>query len=576
MIARRMLAALAMLALLAPAAPQAQAEGAARTATAAPETPYRWFDPVIDLRALLMQGFVDVPDERAMQRAVLDAMVRALRDPYTVYVPPDDEGDFNKAISGAYVGIGVELDLEDGRPVVITPMDDSPALEAGVLPGDVILSVDGTSTQGAGAAHLEELLPGEPGSTVRLRLRRPDGTEREVTVARRHVETRTVKGVARTPDGWRWSLDPDRRIAYVRITQFTERTASELDAALAKIRADGVSGLVLDLRGNGGGSLEAAVAVADRFMPAGAIVSLRGRGDKGRTWDAGASPEDVLVPMVVLVNEGSASASEVVAGALQEGRHARVVGTRSYGKGSVQEVRALPDGMGTLKLTTARYQLPSGRNVGRLPGATRWGVEPESGFHVPMTEADQLANADARRGWEAIAPGAPGPSSQATQTRAQDAGTGAAQLAPAPTPQPDWQAPGSIRTRAHDPQLAAALEAMQGFLDAGQWPVVGDLSGDVGAGNDELRASLEYRRRLLEELQKTDQSISTLRGTGAGVDDPMLRDDAPLIDGEIVLRNREGRVVGRWILKDPGALRRGLREGAEPAPEYTPARDPEK
>ena len=112
-----MIAALAMLALLAPAAPQAQAEGAARAVPAAPETPYRWFDPVIDLRALLMQGFVDVPDERAMQRAVLDAMVRALRDPYTVWVPPDDEGDFNKAISGAYVGIGVELDLEDGRPV---------------------------------------------------------------------------------------------------------------------------------------------------------------------------------------------------------------------------------------------------------------------------------------------------------------------------------------------------------------------------------------------------------------------------------------------------------------------------
>ena len=102
------------------------------------------------------------------------------------------------------------------------------------------------------------------------------------------------------------------------------------------------------------------------------------------------------------------------------------------------------------------------------------------------------------------------------------------------------------------------------------------LQGDVGAGNDELRSSLEYRRRLLDELQKTDRTITSLRGTGAGVDDPLLRDEAPLIDGEIVLRDREGRVVGRWILKDPGALKRGLREGAEPAPEYTPAREPEK
>ncbi len=529
--------------------PPAAAGAPARAQEA--DAAYRWFDPMIDLRALIVSSFVDQPDETAMQRAVLEAMARALRDPYTVYVPPSAEGRFRQQISGTYVGIGVELDLDEGRPVVITPMDDSPALEVGILPGDVILEVDGKSTEGIDTARLEELLPGAPGTSVTLRLRRPDGAERTVTVTRRQVETRSVKGIAREADGWRYTLDADRRIAYLRIAQFTERTLAEIDAALARMRSDGLSGVVLDLRGNGGGALDAAVGVADRFLGAGGIVSIRGRGDRGRTWDATAAEDDVLVPLVVLVNQGSASASEVVAGALKDNNRAKVIGTRSYGKGSVQEVRPLPDGAGTLKMTTARYFLPSGRSVSRLPGVARWGVEPDSGFHVPMTEEEQLANFLARRHWEAVAGAAAAPGTDA------------------------WYSPSWIRANAHDPQLAAAVEALDGFLDAGEWPVVGDLSGDVGADNDELRTSLEFRRRLLEELRKTDRAISLLRGGGAGVDDPLLADEAPLIDGDILLRDRDGRIVGRWIVKDPKALRRTLGDGATPAPEYTPAREPE-
>ena len=116
---------------------------------------------------------------------------------------------------------------------------------------------------------------------------------------------------------------------------------------------------------------------------------------------------------------------------------------------------------------------------------------------------------------------------------------------------------------------------MQGFLDAGEWPVIGNLSGDGGAGDDELRANLEYRRRLLDELHKTDAAISSLRSSGAGVDDPLLSADASLIDGEIEIRDREGRIVGRWIVKDPGAVRGSIGTGAVPAPEFTPAREPE-
>lgn len=545
----------ACLAVAAAAAVRAQApapEDAPRPAPTRAEGAYRWFDPIIDLRAAIVGGFVDEVDALAMQRAAMEAMARALGDPYTAYVPPADERLMRTQLSGSYVGIGVELDIDQGRPVVVTALDGSPALEAGILPGDVILSVDGRSTEGIGVAGLESLLPGEPGSVARLALRRADGSERTVEVARRTVETVSVKGIGRDADGWRHVLDPDRRIAYVRIAQFTERTLAELDAALARLRADGLSGVILDLRGNGGGSLEAAVGVVDRFMPSGAIVSLRGRGEVGRTWDASPSPDDCLVPLVVLVNQGSASASEVVAGALRDNGRAKVIGTRSYGKGSVQELRPLPDGTGMIRLTTARYFLPGGASVSRRPGDPKWGVEPDTGFRVPMTEQEFLASTEARSRREV-------PAGQAGQ----------------PTAPVSWGSPASIRADAHDPQLAAAVEAMQGFLDAVEWPVVGDLSGDVGAGNDELRATLEYRRRLLAELRQADDAISTLRNAGAGVDDPLLADDASLIDGAVEVRDRQGRIVGRWILKDPAALRGTIGSAATPAPEFTPAKEPE-
>jgi hypothetical protein len=205
----------------------------------------------------------------------------------------------------------------------------------------------------------------------------------------------------------------------------------------------------------------------------------------------------------------------------QERTNAKLVGTRSYGKGSVQDVRALPDGAGTLKVTTARYYLPSGASVARAPAAARWGVEPDTGFRVPMTEREFLARAAARQLREAVtAPGAP-PAAPAVR----------------------WNDPDSVRTDAKDPQLAAALMALQGYVDMMEWPVVGDLSGDVGAGNDELRTNLEFRRKLLEELRRTDAAISSLRATGAGVDDPVIAPDASLIDGEVLLRDRDGHGV---------------------------------
>lgn len=525
--------------------------GAPARTKAASLSPYRWFDPIIDLRAVIVDGFVDEVDEAAMQRAALEGMAAALGDPNSAYLRPEEERLMRERMSGSFVGIGVELALGDGRPVVVSALDDSPAQAAGLLPGDALLSVDGRDTLGMGSAGLEALLPGEPGTDVTLELRSPDGAERRVTVRRALIETPSVKGISRGPGGWRHVLDADRRIGYVRIATFSDRTTDELDAALGPLLDDGLSGLVLDLRDNGGGSLDAAIRSADRFLRGGAIVSLRGRGTEGRSWDASDSPGDVDVPLVVLVNQGSASASEVMAGALRDHGRARLVGTRSFGKGSVQEVRPLADGAGAMKVTTARYYLPGGTSVSRLPGEARWGVEPETGFRVAMTLAEAREAGELRM-------------------RREAAGTGGG-----PAAAPDWRSPASIRSDAKDPQLAAALETLQGYLDAGEWQPVGELSGDVGAGNDELRASLERRRALRARLAETDERISSLRGSGAGIDDPMLAADAPLIDGELVLRDRTGAVVGRWIVKDPAALRGAISGAAVPGPEYTPAVEPE-
>ncbi len=189
----------------------------------------------------------------------------------------------------------------------------------------------------------------------------------------------------------------------------------------------------------------------------------------------------------------------------------------------------------------------------RLPGAPRWGVEPETGFRVPMTPQELRAANVVRQAREAT-PGSPASSN---------------------APDVDWASPESVRALAADPQLAAAIDTLQGFLDAGEWRTVGDLSGDVGAGNDELRASLEARRELLRRLRGEDARISELRDAGAGVDDPLLAADADLIDGEVTVRDRDGRVVGRWIIKDPASLRGTIGGAAAPAPEYTPATEPE-
>lgn len=457
---------------------------------------YSWFDPIIETRMLLSSAFVDSTDDKEMQEAALEAMVASLGDPYTVYVPPQREGAFNKELRGTYVGIGAEIDIHENYLRIVTPLEDSPAQHVGVMAGDLVLTIDGESTLGKSADDCMAKLLGEEGTPVTITVRHKDGREESFTITRARIQTQTVKGFRRTATGWEHILDREHGIGYLRLTQFTETSAEAMYTAIAAMQKDGAKGLVIDLRFNGGGSLGAAIQIADLFLRKGSIVSLRNRDGQGRAWNAAEQPTDIDLPLVLLVNEGSASASEVLSGALQENGRAKVLGTRTFGKGSVQDVRELPEDKGVIKITTARYYLPSGRNITRShkpeDADKPWGVDPDSGFHVPMSDDQERTMFIARRAWE-IPDGKP--------------------TDPAKWSDPAWiaAAPGeSGETGLGDLQLAAAVTALRTQLTEGTWPRVGDDAGASATVSDELQRARGYRDRLVKELEATDKRIAEL------------------------------------------------------------------
>ena len=329
-----------------------------------------------------------------------------------------------------------------------------------------------------------------------IRVRHSDAREEDITITRAKIQAQTVKGFRRTAGGWEHLLDPERGIAYLRLTQFTETSPEAIRDAVAAMRAKGAKGLVIDLRFNGGGVLGGAIQIADLFLHEGTIVSLRNREGVGRAWSAADQPTDVDMPLVVLVNEGSASASEILSGALQDNKRAKILGTRSFGKGSVQDVRELPGHKGSIKITTARYYLPSGRNITRShkpeEADKSWGVDPDPGFHVPMSDDQERAMFIARRAWE-IPDGKP--------------------TDPAKWADPAWiaAAPGEKNEDGlGDLQLAAAVTALRGVLADGSWPRVGDDPGATATVSDELQRVRGYRERLIRELEATDKRIAEL------------------------------------------------------------------
>ncbi len=336
---------------------------------------------------------VELPEGLLVTEFIEGALGRL--DDYTTVVWPVDAPDFDKMMMGGFEGVGIQLSLDErtGRLKVVTPLEDSPALEAGIWPGDLIVEVDGESTKGWSTEDAVRNIMGPAGSPVVLTMFRPSTGERmSFKLQRRQIVLRTVRGVQRLPydpQSWDYMIDRTANIAYLRVSGFHPDTHEEIGKALRAAQRDGMQGLILDLRHNPGGLLDVAVRAVSTFVDHGEGVSTGGRREARTSVRGTAEPLQVDVPMVVLVNEGSASASEILAGAFQDHGRAIVLGERTFGKGSVQRVLSLGN-KARLKLTTALYYLPSGRSVHKAPEADEWGVTPDREVALTPKEFRQV------------------------------------------------------------------------------------------------------------------------------------------------------------------------------------------
>ena len=344
-------------------------------------------------------------DREDLIEAAIDGMVARL-DPYSTYLDDEEVEDFGRAVDGEFTGVGVQIlpNPDSGRLTVLAPIPGSPAAEAGLRAGDVIARVDGEDVTGLDPSAVTGKIKGEAGEPVTLGLLRPDSATpdeiEDVTVVRAAVRAPSVVGDRRGADGeWDYLLPGEPKVGLLRVSRFGPGTAREIRKALATLTGRGAEGVILDLRGNPGGLLNQAVAVADLFLKDGRIVSTAGRNVPGQQFDAipGGPAEDLAV--AVLIDRYSASASEIVAAALQDAGRAAVVGERTFGKGSVQSVIDLGGGRTALKLTIAAYKRPSGANIQRpgpmaikeLGDGGEWGVMPDEGSEVKLTPQQRRA-----------------------------------------------------------------------------------------------------------------------------------------------------------------------------------------
>ncbi|MBY0230349.1 MAG: S41 family peptidase [Gemmataceae bacterium] len=369
---------------------------------------------VVDVLQEVRQKYVvDIDPER--ERKLVEDMINGgleRLDPHSQYINEKDYKAFDRQSKGKFGGIGVQVGFDRnnrGLLTVISPMVDTPAYEAGLMAGDIILKIDGKATDSMRMSEAVDMIQGKPGTLVTLTVARAGEKEpKDFEVKRAIIKVPTVLGDTRDPDDpkkWDFFIDKKDRIAYVRISNFGENTTEELKAVLAQLEKGDVAGLVLDLRSNPGGLLKSAIEVSDLFLRDGIIVSTKGRNHRDEVHRAKLegtvlSEPGQEVPLAVLVNRYSASASEIVSAALQDHKRAVVVGERSYGKGSVQNVILMEGERSALKLTTASYWRPSGKNIHRFPDkkdfeaakidADEWGVSPDKGLDVPMKDEERV------------------------------------------------------------------------------------------------------------------------------------------------------------------------------------------
>jgi carboxyl-terminal processing protease len=334
--------------------PRAVFIGAA--AKAAASDTYRQLNLFGDVFERVRSDYVEKPDDGKLIDSAINGMLTGL-DPHSSYMDPKSFKDMQIQTRGEFGGLGIEVTMEDGLVKVVAPIDDTPAHKAGVLAGDIITHLDDEPVQGLTLNQAVEKMRGPVNTKIRLKIMRKNVDKpTEVTIVRDIIRVRSVRS----------RIESDE-VAYVRVTQFNEQTTDGVKKALSDMQSqmgDKLKGFVLDLRNNPGGLLDQAISVSDAFLEKGEIVSTRGRNaEETQRFNARAGDLSKTRPIIVLINGGSASASEIVAGALQDHKRATVIGTRSFGKGSVQTIIPLGSGNGALRLTTARYFTPSGRSI---------------------------------------------------------------------------------------------------------------------------------------------------------------------------------------------------------------------
>jgi carboxyl-terminal processing protease len=357
-------------------------------ATAAVSDTYRQLSLFGDVFEKVRSDYVEKPDEAKLIESAINGMLSGL-DPHSSYMDTKSFRDMQVQTRGEFGGLGIEVTQEDGMVKVVTPIDDTPASRAGIMAGDLIAAIDGETTQGLTLNQAVDKMRGPVNSAVKLTILRGASREsKEFSITRATITIRSVRNNIEGDD-----------VGYIRITQFNEQTFDGVRTAINRfsneIPADKFKGYILDLRNNPGGLLDQSIQVSNAFLERGEIVSTRGRNAE-ETQRYNARPGDLTKgkPIVVLINGGSASASEIVAGALQDHKRATIIGTRSFGKGSVQTIIPLGQNNGALRLTTARYYTPSGRSIQAK------GIEPD--IQILQDIPDEMKGRDESKGEAAL------------------------------------------------------------------------------------------------------------------------------------------------------------------------------
>lgn len=317
-------------------------------------------------------------NEAKLYDGAIKGMVEALGDPYSVYLDSRDFARLNEMTEGSFGGIGIVFGKKDKDYVVISALPDNPGAQAGIKGGDIIVAVDGRETKDMNMEQVAAAIRGPQGSEVELELQDKDGTRRKVRLLRREIKTTSVGG----------ELLADSSIGYIRIAVFNENTGADFAKKYKELEQQGMQALILDLRGNPGGVLDGGVAVAGMLVPKGPVVSVVNR--KGEKFTENSSLAQVKYPLAVLVDHGTASASEIVAGAVKDTASGRLFGVKTFGKGSVQSVYRLGSDT-AVKVTTAKYYTPSGVSIHNV------GIEPDETVELPENAAEDTQLAAARK-----------------------------------------------------------------------------------------------------------------------------------------------------------------------------------